>query len=178
MIEELKKLEDFVEFQHEKGRINEAEVEIYDALLNVAKELAQKCEILETKVDNLETFIDDLSEDLYDVQEVLAKELGYADDLNGEDLSEFFARMNADDADEDEHHHCNCGHDHGCDCGDGCDCGCGDDECGCDNDDNGYDGGKKVVRCPFCNTILFVTSQKGPYSCPFCENKFTDDDVE
>ena len=162
----MKKSEEFIrleeEYQNLKncGKLEGDVLEFTEAMFDMLNKNEMRLSDMEERLLKLEDFSDILSMDLYDIQSVLLKNLG----------SDVFSE---DDEDEEEiglfdnHRHC---HEDGCDCG-SCEC----DDCG---DDNEEDEEASFIRCPFCNTLIFINGEDGEeLSCPFCGEAFLKSDV-
>ncbi len=136
----------------ENGSLSGDALSLVSALLDAFGKTEQRLGEIEDRLMKLEDFSDIISMDIYDIQSLLLKK---ADDI---DLAE--------DHEDDHPHH----HEHH----DGCDCGCEDE----DGDEGDDENEKSFVRCPFCNTLIFINSDDEELACPFCGEKFMKSDVE
>ncbi len=166
--DEISKLAKLAATQRDNGRVDPVTEEIIEGLLTLVKNLASDYEDLNERLKQNEEFSETLSMDLFDVQSLVLKKSGLEnenDDLTGVDLAQLFAQLNEDDEDDDEHDHC--------------DCGCGHHHDHDDYDDDDFDGdsGSEAVRCPFCNTFIFASSNTKNFQCPFCNGTFTREDL-
>lgn len=162
--EEIAKLAKLAALQRDKGETDSVTAELTEGLLTIVKSLAVDYSELNERLKRNEEFAETISEDLYDIQSLAVREHEPSvSDLSGEDLAQFFARLNTDECND---------HD------DKCDCGCGhhhhedvfsEDE---DSDENSF------VRCPFCNTLIFGNPTSEKFECPFCGGSFTREDME
>ena len=160
----MKKSEEFIrlEEQYKKlkdnGSLNGDVLDFTESMFDMLNKNEMRLIDMEERLLKLEDFSDILSMDVYDIQSVLLKNLG-SDILSDDDEDEIGLF--------DNHQHC---HEDGCTCGE-CDC----DDC---NDDNEDDDRASFIRCPFCNTLIFVNSEEcDDISCPFCGEAFLKSDV-
>lgn len=155
----MKKSDEFIDLEkrcremEESGALSGEALSFAGALLDALKRTEMRLGDLEDRLMKLEDFSDIISMDIYDIQSLLLKKADNIDDL---------------DFDEDDG---NSGHHHSH--GDGCDCGCEDEE-----DEDGDESETSFVRCPFCNTVIFINTEDEELSCPFCGENFLKSDVE
>ncbi len=158
----MKKSDEFIDLEKRcremeaSGSLSGEALSLAGALLDALKRTETRLGDLEDRLMKLEDFSDIISMDIYDIQSLLLKKAENLDDLD------------FDDDDEHGHHHHH---------GDGCDCGCEDEDE--DEDDGDEDENEtSFIRCPFCNTVIFINTEDEELSCPFCGEKFLKSDVE
>ena len=145
------------------------------------KEILERLKSLEERISKLEDFSDIISADLFDLQSNALNNI-HIEDMpeafpSDDDVAKLFREVYYGDDDDD------------CDCEDCDDCDCEDDDCDCedchhhdhhrhdedyDDDDEDYSA---FVRCPYCNTLIFAKKGDETFSCPFCNEKFSRQDV-
>lgn len=166
--DEISKLAKAAVAQRESGKTDSATSEIIEGLLTLVKKLSEDYEALESRVQQSEEFSETLSMDMFDIQSLLLKKHN-----DGKaDISENNGTADA------LRHNSKC-HDENC----GCEDEENDDSAEEQNledidDDEDEEDGASFVRCPFCNTLIFADETVKEFKCPFCEEKFTRDDIE
>ncbi|MBE6895647.1 MAG: hypothetical protein E7477_00980 [Ruminococcaceae bacterium] len=154
----MKKSEEFIRLEEQyrqlknNGDLKGDVLEFTESMFDMLNKNEMRLSEMEERLLKLEDFSDILSMDLYDIQSVLLKNLD-SDDFSDEEDDE----LGLFDG------HC---HEDGCDC---CDHDCDDDD---------EDTEASFIRCPFCNTLIFISKEEGEdITCPFCNEAFLRSDV-
>ena len=156
----MSKSDEFIDFEKrfremkESGKLSGEALSFASSLIEALNKTEKRLGEIEDRLMKLEDFSDIISMDIYDIQSFLLKKADYVpgdeEDAEGEET--------------DGHAHCH---------HDGCDCGCEDED-----EDNGNENEASFIRCPFCNTVIFINPEDEELSCPFCGEKFYKSDVE
>ena len=136
----------------ESGALSGEALALAESLLDNLNKTETRLGEIEDRLMKLEDFSDIISMDIYDIQSILLKK---ADNITDDDYED----------DEEEHEH---SHEHHC------------DDCDCDEHEDDYEDESEAsfVRCPFCNTIIFIKRDDEQLSCPFCGEIFLKSDIE
>lgn len=154
----MKKSDEFIDLSKrcremkESGALSGEALALAESLLDNLNKTETRLGEIEDRLMKLEDFSDIISMDIYDIQSILLKK---ADNITDDDYED----------DEEEHEH---SHEHHC------------DDCDCDEHEDDYEDESEAsfVRCPFCNTIIFIKRDDEQLSCPFCGEKFLKSDID
>lgn len=166
----MKKSEEFIRLEEQfrnlrdSGEIKGDILEFTEDMFGLLNKTEMRLNEMEERLLKLEDFSDILSMDLYEIQAALLQKIE-KDELAAQ-LDEF-GDFSDDDEDLDlfadmHNENCSC-HDHSHDN---------------DKDDDEDDENATFIRCPFCNTLIFLGGEEGEdITCPFCGEAFLKSDV-
>lgn len=143
--------------------MSDSDNKTYDELIDLINKLQDQISVLEDRINELENSADLISDEVIGIVSALNKTPGFEkiSGIDSADIDALIKSVGEDagsyDVDEDAH-------------SDDCDC----DDCNGDEDEEE----SKFIRCPFCNTLIFLTDENAKeIRCPFCDEKFTKEDL-
>jgi len=156
--DELISLEEKFRELKNSGRMSGDVLEFAESMFNVLIKNEARLSDIEDRLMKLEDFSDIISMDLFEIQSEFLKHLDLEDTDDTDDPDDI--------EDLDEHSHIHHHHHDGCSC-------CEDE----DEPENEEEEDSSFVRCPFCNTLIFINETDEDLTCPFCGEKFMRSDI-